>query len=264
MSAGRRSLRRFAGTIAINLMRSTAGLVHYCNSQKRSRANLSEPGGGGGDGALTTMCLSISTQGKQQHSKGALDHQQLLTTEGSKKSRQAGTQPSDGESEKCCYRAAKKKQPPQYHRHKPPHRTIKPRDLSLHHNKDGDTLSMCCSCKSLWSSTWMNCNCGTSTVFSTTARKSARTGMSTTLSKNWTIPTSEVLSNTPRARQRARQHLVQELPKLTGSRRFSRRAATVGARLSSPRPALVELARPAQQGHRSPYRRKCGEVSVVC
>ena len=37
-----------------------------------------------------------------------------------------------------------------------------------------------------------------------------------------------------------------------GSYRFSPRTATVGSQLSSPRRAHVELARPTQQGHRSP------------
>ena len=99
------------------------------------------------------MCLSISTQGKPQLSNGALDDQQLLAIEGSKKkSRQAGTQPLMGESEKCCQKSAIKKN---LRRTIAINHLITPVKLQRSASaprQDGDTLSMNCSCESLWPS----------------------------------------------------------------------------------------------------------------
>ena len=89
------------------------------------------------------MSLSISSQGKPQHSTAALDDQQLLAIEGSKKSRQGGHSTSKWtECEKC--RKKRRKPPPHRHnRHK--------RKLSTGTER---TLSM-------------NCKCGASAVFCT-------------------------------------------------------------------------------------------------
>ena len=89
------------------------------------------------------MCLSRSTQGKPQHSTRALDDQQLLAIEGSKKSRQGGHSTSKWtECEKC-----RKK------RRKPPHRR---------HNRHKRRLSTGTA-----TTLSMNCNCGTLAVFCT-------------------------------------------------------------------------------------------------
>ena len=89
------------------------------------------------------MSLSISSQGKPQHSTGALDDQQLLAIEGSKKSRQGGHSTSNWTECKKCRKPRRK---PPLHRH-----NCHKRKLSTGTVR---TLSM-------------NCKCGKSAVFCT-------------------------------------------------------------------------------------------------
>ena len=86
------------------------------------------------------MSLSISSQGKPQHSTGALDDQQLLAIEGSKKSRQGGHSTSNWTK---CEKCRKSRRKPTPHRHKRKLSTGTVRTLS------------------------MNCKCGTSAIFCT-------------------------------------------------------------------------------------------------
>ena len=110
------------------------------------------------------MSLSISSQGKPQHSTGALDDQQLLAIEGSKKSRQGGHSTSNWtECEKMPQITAKTP----LHRHNRHKRKLSTGTVR--------TLSM-------------SCKCGTLAVFCTVTTSTCcctPTGMPTTLSKNW-------------------------------------------------------------------------------
>ena len=134
----------------------------------------------GADVRLTTMSLSISSQGKPQHSTGALDDQQLLAIEGSKKSRQGGHSTSKWtECEKC----RKKRRKPPLHRHN--------RKLSTGTVR---TLSMNCKCGTCCTPTGMQQPCPRTGGSQRFSQRSATVGAACLL-HNWHLRNLHDLHN---------------------------------------------------------------------
>ena len=130
MERSRRSLRRRA--TPLDCGRPLGSAMKTVNNAKKSTRNLSEPGGGGGGtGCVLRRCLCRYQLKSRSYSTRALDDQQLLAIEGSKKSRgKAGTRRPSGRSAKN----------PLPHRHR--HKVRNPKFSTI-------------------------CSCGISTVFTT-------------------------------------------------------------------------------------------------
>ena len=106
-----------------------------------------------------------------------------------------------------------------------------------------------------YSTTGAGCTCSTAKARDSKTGAVTNKGGADSAGRGAAISTTSTISVPPGEQAQCPNSQVSECPGPSGSQgsqRFSRRSATVGSRLSTPRPAPVEPARPAQQGQRPP------------